>query len=156
MKILFLCTANSCRSILSEAVFNHLAPPEHRAYSAGSHPGGVVHPRTLTALRAAGVPAAGLASKGLDAHTALDPDIVVTVCDQAAGDACPVFLGQALKVHWGLADPSHLKGSDAEIEAAFAATVNRIEQRTLAFLALPLDELNAGQLHLALKRIGTL
>lgn len=156
MKILFLCTANSCRSILSEAVFNHLAPPEHRAYSAGSHPSGVVHPRTLTALRAAGLTVAGLASKGLDAHTALDPDIVVTVCDQAAGDACPVFLGRALKAHWGLADPSHLQGSEVEIEAAFAATMNRIERRTLAFLALPLDELDAGQLQVELNRIGSL
>lgn len=102
MKILFLCTANSCRSILSEALFNHLAPAGVRAYSAGSEPKGFVHPLTLKALQRAGVACDGLFSKPIEAHAELQPDVVITVCDKAAGEACPVFFGPALRAHWGL------------------------------------------------------
>lgn len=101
MKILFLCTANSCRSILSEALFNHLAPASVRAYSAGSEPKGFVHPLTLEALERAGVACDGLFSKPIEAHAELQPDVVITVCDKAAGEACPVFFGPALRAHWG-------------------------------------------------------
>lgn len=156
MKVLFLCTANSCRSILSEALFNHLAPPGLRAYSAGSEPKGFVHPLTLKALERAGVAFDGLSSKPIEAHAELQPDLVITVCDKAAGEACPLFFGPALRAHWGLADPSEVTGSAAEIAAAFDATVARIQTRIQAFLALPLDQLDAAALKAELVRIGSL
>lgn len=156
MKVLFLCTANSCRSILCEALFNQLAPADLRAYSAGSQPKGCVHPLTLAALARAGVSIEGLASKSSDAHAELHPDLVITVCDKAAGEACPVFFGPAIRAHWGLADPSEVAGSDAEIAAAFDATVERIKARITAFLALPFARLDAEQLKAELDRIGSL
>ena len=156
MKVLFLCTANSCRSILCEALFNHLAPPGLRAYSAGSEPKGFVHPLTLKALERTGVACDGLSSKPTEAHAELQPDLVITVCDKAAGEACPVFFGPALRAHWGLADPSEVVGSDAEIAAAFDATVARIKTRLQAFLALPFDQLDADALRAELVRIGSL
>lgn len=151
MKVLFLCTANSCRSILSEALFNHLAPGGVRAYSAGSEPKGFVHPLTLKALERAGVACDGLFSKPVEAHAELLPDVVITVCDKAAGEACPVFFGPALRAHWGLADPSEVSGSEAEIAAAFDATVARIKTRIQAFLAL-----DSAALRAELARIGSL
>jgi len=156
MKILFLCTANSCRSILCEAVFNHLAPPGMQAYSAGSQPKGVVHPLSLKTLENAGISTAGLSSKSSDVHESLAPDFVITVCDKAAGEACPVFFGPATKAHWGLADPSEYQGSEDEIEAAFAATLEQIRTRIEAFLALPLKQMDAEQLKAELALIGTL
>jgi arsenate reductase len=156
MKVLFLCTANSCRSILSEAVFNHLAPAGFKAFSAGSQPKGTVHPLSIRTLEKAGIATAGLSSKASDAHEALAPDFVITVCDKAAGEACPVFFGPAIKAHWGLADPSEYQGSPEEIDAAFAATLERIETRVRAFLALPLKQISAEQLKAELALIGTL
>ena len=156
MKVLFLCTANSCRSILSEALFNHLAPGGVRAYSAGSEPKGFVHPLTLKALERAGVACDGLFSKPVEAHAELLPDVVITVCDKAAGEACPVFFGPALRAHWGLADPSEATGSDDAIAAAFDATVARIRSRIQAFLALPFDQLDSAALRAELARIGSL
>ncbi len=156
MKILFLCTANSCRSILAEALFNHLAPAGMRAFSAGSEPRGDINPLTLEALARAGIAADGLYSKSSDAHQALKPDFVITVCDKAAGEACPVHFGPATKAHWGLADPSESVGSPEEIKAAFDATLVRLKLRFTAFLALPLAQLDAATLRTELARIGTL
>ncbi|HBC01926.1 MULTISPECIES: arsenate reductase ArsC [Stutzerimonas stutzeri subgroup] len=156
MKILFLCTANSCRSILAEALFNHLAPAGMRAFSAGSEPRGDINPLTLEALARAGIAADGLYSKSSDAHQALNPDFVITVCDKAAGEACPVHFGPATKAHWGLADPSESVGSPEEIKAAFDATLVRLKLRFTAFLALPLAQLDAATLRTELARIGTL
>ncbi|MBB3105060.1 arsenate reductase ArsC [Azomonas macrocytogenes] len=133
MKVLFLCTANSCRSILCEAVFNHLAPPGRRAYSAGSQPKGEVHPQSLKALEKAGISTEGLYSKSSDAHTVLNPNFVISVCDKAAGEACPVFFGTAIKV-----------------------TLKQIQTRIQAFLAFPFDQLSAEQLKTELALIGTL
>ncbi|HFH3086306.1 TPA: arsenate reductase ArsC [Pseudomonas aeruginosa] len=156
MKILFLCTANSCRSILSEAVFNDMAPAGFRAYSGGSQPKGEVHPLSLKTLEKAGIATEGLFSKSSDAHASLAPDVVITVCDKAAGEACPVFFGPALKAHWGLADPSELGGSDEQIEAAFDHTLETIRTRVRAFLALPFERLSPEQLKAELALIGTL
>lgn len=156
MKVLFLCTANSCRSILSEALFNHLAPPGLRAWSAGSHPAGVVNPLTLRTLAQAGVATAGLHSKSMDALATLAPDVVITVCDKAAGEACPLYFGQALKAHWGLEDPSGADGTPESVEAAFTDTLRHIRQRIQAFLALPLPTLPPAQLQAELDRIGRL
>jgi arsenate reductase len=156
MKILFLCTANSCRSILCEAMFNHLASADMHAYSAGSQPRGKVHSLSLKILNKAGVSTAGLYSKSSEVHESLAPDFVITVCDKAAGEACPVFFGPATKAHWGLADPSDYQGTQEEIELAFESTLEQIRTRIEAFLALPLKQLNAEQLKAELALIGTL
>ncbi|MDO1434436.1 MULTISPECIES: arsenate reductase ArsC [Pseudomonas] len=156
MKVLFLCTANSCRSILSEAMFNHLAPTGMKAFSAGSQPKGEAHPLSIAALQRAGISTDGLSSKSSDAHAELAPDFVITVCDKAAGEACPVFFGPAVKAHWGLSDPSDLQGSAAELDEAFDATLEHIKRRITAFLALPFEQLDAAQLKAELARIGTL
>lgn len=156
MRVLFMCTANSCRSILSEAMFNHLAPEGFQAISAGSFPKGQVLPRTLTTLQAAGIAIDGLSSKGNDAFDINPPDIVITVCDKAASEACPVYFGPALKVHWGLEDPSDVTGDEATVAAAFHATLARIESRCQAFLALPFSQLERDALKRELDRISTL
>lgn len=156
MRVLFICTGNSCRSILCEAVFNHLAPVGFEAVSAGSFPKGQVLPRTLTTLQDAGIAIDGLSSKGSDVFAETPPDIVITVCDQAAGEACPVYLGPALKAHWGLEDPSDVMGDEAEVAAAFRAALARVERRCRAFLDLPFDALSRGDLQCELDLIGIL
>lgn len=156
MRVLFMCTANSCRSILSEAMFNHLAPDGFEAVSAGSFPKGQVLPRSLTTLQQAGISTEGLSSKGSDAFESNPPDIVITVCDKAAGEACPVYFGPALKAHWGLEDPSDVQGTDSEVDAAFRCTLARIERRCRAFLALPFEQLSRDELKRELDRIGTM
>lgn len=156
MKVLFMCTHNSCRSILSEALFNHLAPEGVEAVSSGSFPSGRVNQRALQTLEAAGISTAGLSSKASDAFEGSPPDIVITVCDRAAGEACPIFFGPALKAHWGLTDPSDASGSEAEITAAFETTLAKINERVSAFLALPLKTISAEQLKAELNRIGSL
>jgi len=156
MRVLFMCTANSCRSILSEAMFNHLAPAGFQAVSAGSFPKGQVLPRSLSTLQRHGIAIDGLYSKGNDAFANNPPDIVITVCDKAAGETCPVYFGPALKTHWGLEDPSEVQGDEAAIDAAFQATLMRIGERCQAFLDLPFHSLSRGQLKAELDRIGTL
>lgn len=156
MRVLFMCTANSCRSILSEALFNHLAPAGFEAISAGSFPKGQVLPRSLSTLEQAHVSTDGLYSKGNDAFAGNPPDIVITVCDKAAGETCPVYFGPALKAHWGLEDPSEVVGDEASVDAAFRATLARIESRCVAFFALAFDHLDREQLQRELNRIGEL
>ena len=156
MRVLFMCTANSCRSILSEAMFNHLAPAGFEAVSAGSFPKGQVLPRSLTTLQQAGIAIEGLSSKGNDAFEDNPPDIVITVCDKAAGETCPVYFGPALKAHWGLEDPSDVTGDEGAISAAFHATLTRIETRCRAFLALPFSDLDRDALKRELDRISKL
>ncbi|MCD7038972.1 MULTISPECIES: arsenate reductase ArsC [Pseudomonas] len=156
MKVLFMCTHNSCRSILSEALFNHLASEGVEAVSSGSFPSGRVNQRALQTLEAAGISTAGLSSKASDIFEGSPPDIVVTVCDRAAGEACPIFFGPALKAHWGLADPSEAIGSEIEITKAFEATLAKIRERVSAFLALPLKTMSPDQLKAELNRIGSL
>lgn len=157
MNVLFLCTGNSCRSILAEATFNHLAPEGWRAMSAGSQPTGQVHPRSLALLAREGVATGGLASKSWDGLP-VTPDIVVTVCASAAGETCPAYLGPAVRAHWGVDDPARATGADAEIDAAFERAYRTLRVRIEAFLALPLDDLNADRegLQRGLHRIGSL
>ncbi len=156
MNVLFMCTANSCRSILCEAMFNHLATPPFVAVSSGSFPKGQVLPQSLATLREANIAVQGLYSKGNDAFSSNPPDIVITVCNNAAGEACPVYFGPSLKAHWGLEDPSHVVGDAEEVRAAFNATLAIIERRCRAFLALPFAELSTERLKLELDRIGSL
>lgn len=157
MNILFLCTGNSCRSILGEATFNHLAPAGWKAMSAGSRPTGQVHPRSLALLTREGISTEGYYSKSWN-DLPETPDIVVTVCASAAGEACPAYLGAALRTHWGVEDPAHATGTDAEIDAAFTTTYRILRARIEAFLALPLAELqkDKARLQAELDRIGTL
>jgi len=157
MYLLFLCTANSCRSILAEATFNHLARKGWHAMSAGSHPSGSVHPRSLVLLSREGIATEGLNSKSWD-NLPQTPDIVVTVCGNAAGETCPAYLGPVLRTHWGVEDPAHFRGTDAEIDAAFMSAYRILRMRIEAFLALPLDALqhDRQKLKAELDRIGTL
>jgi arsenate reductase len=140
VNILFLCTGNSCRSIISEATFNHLAPPGWRATSAGSQPTGKLNDRALALLANKGITTDGCYSKSWDSLPAT-PDIVVTVCGSAAGETCPAYLGPALRTHWGTDDPSHVAGSEQEIAAAFEKAYTILRTRIEAFLALPLQDL---------------
>ena len=140
MNVLFLCTGNSCRSLIGEAVFNHLAPPGWRALSAGSQPTGKLNERALALLASQGIPTDGYTSKSWD-DLAVTPDIVVTVCAGAAGETCPAYLGAVLRTDWGVDDPSHVIGTAQKIDAAFATAYAILRGRIEAFLALPLDEL---------------
>jgi len=157
MNILFLCTGNSCRSVLAEATFNALAGPKWRAMSAGSHPTGTIHPRSLALLRREGISTEGLHSKSWVGLPSI-PDIVITVCGNAAGETCPAYLGPVLRVHWGVEDPAKATGTEAEIGARFEQAYRTLLARIEAFLKLPLDRLwqDPEQFKVALDRIGTL
>ena len=157
MNVLFLCTGNSCRSILGEATFNHLAPADWKAMSAGSRPTGQVHPRSLALLARERIATEGLRSKSWD-NLPTTPDIVVTVCASAAGETCPVYLGPVLRTHWGVDDPAHATGTDAQIDAAFLNAYHILRTRIEAFLALPLAKLGHDRTRLKaeLDRIGAL
>ncbi len=157
MKVLFLCTGNSCRSILGEATFNHLAPTGWLGMSAGSKPTGKVHPRSLALLQREGIATEGYYSKSWDDLPAI-PDIVLSVCGNAANETCPAYLGSALRSHWGVEDPAHVTGRDAEIDAAFVTAYRILRYRIEHFLALPLDDLqhDPARLKAELDRIGVL
>lgn len=155
MNVLFLCTGNSCRSLIGEAVFNHLAPPGWHALSAGSQPTGELNERALVLLASKAIPTEGCFSKSWD-DLPLTPDLVVTVCASAAGESCPAYLGPVLRTHWGVDDPSHVTGSEQEIGAAFEKAYAILRARIEAFLALPLDALarEPGRFQAELDRIG--
>ena len=157
MNVLFLCTGNSCRSILGEATFNHLAPEGWHAMSAGSRPTGQVHPRSLALLAREGISTEGYYSKSWDALPAT-PDIVITVCASAAGETCPAYLGPVLRTHWGVEDPAHATGTDEDIDAAFMTAYRILRARIEAFLALPLAELqhDKAALKAEMDKIATL
>ena len=140
MNVLMLCTGNSCRSILAEATFNHLAPTGWRALSAGSKPAGYVHPRSLALLAREGIATEGYFSKSWD-DLPVTPDIVISVCGNAANEVCPAYLGPVLRSHWGVDDPAHATGTEAEIDTEFMTAYRILRARIEAFLALPLDTL---------------
>ena len=162
--VLILCTHNSARSVLAEGMLNHLAArlgKDVRAHSAGSAPSGRVNPFALEALQGAGVDTRDFHSKSWDALTAADAPplaVVITVCDSAAAEACPVFHGgpggQPVKVHWGYPDPSHAEGGDAGRRRAFELTRQALGYRMLQLLALPLEQLDRAALRAALEAIG--
>lgn len=138
MNVLFLCTGNSCRSILGEATFNHLAPAGWHAMSAGSKPAGYVHPRSLALLAREGIRTEGYHSKSWE-NLPATPDIVISVCGNAANETCPAYLGTVLRSHWGVEDPAHVTGTDEEIDAAFVKAYSILRARIEAFLALSLE-----------------
>ena len=141
MKILYICTHNRCRSILSEAITNHLSKGQLQAFSAGSQPSGEVHPLSIKYLSEKGIPVEGLKSQSWDDFEIEQPDIVVTVCDSAAAEACPVWFGDTVTIHWGLPDPSKLQGSEQEVRDAFYSVMSTIEQRVQKLLDLDLEPL---------------
>jgi arsenate reductase len=155
VNVLFLCTGNSCRSIIGEATFNHLATGGWRAMSAGSKPTGSVHPRSLALLRREGISTDGAHSKSWE-NLPATPDVVITVCSNAAGETCPAYLGPVLRTHWGVEDPAHASGTDDEIDAAFTSAYQTLRLRIEAFLALPLAQLERDRtaLQRELDRIG--
>jgi arsenate reductase (thioredoxin) len=154
MKILFLCTGNSCRSILAEAIFNALAPEGMRAMSAGSKPKGQIHPRTITLLIREGIKTDGYYSKSWD-YLPSTPDIVITVCGNAAGETCPAYLGNVIRAHWGVEDPDGVTGTEAEIEVSFMHAYQILRKRIEAFLKLDAATLaDRDKLKEALDKIG--
>ena len=157
MNVLFLCTGNSCRSILAEATFNALAPEGWRAMSAGSKPTRRVHPRSLALLTREGIPTEGYSSKSWD-NLPVTPDIVITVCASAAGETCPAYLGPVMRAHWGVDDPTYATGTDTEIDAAFMGAYRILRARIEAFLALPLESLknDKASLKKELERISAI
>ncbi|MFO6430621.1 arsenate reductase ArsC [Erythrobacter sp. W302b] len=157
--VLVLCTGNSARSILGEALFNHLGQGRVQAFSAGSKPKGVPHPGALRLLARRGIDTAAFRSKSWDEFTAPAApriDLAITVCGNAAGETCPVFLGSPLKAHWGLPDPADVTGTEAEVDAAFEETWRLLELRVRAFLALDRAALSTPALQAALAEIGAL
>ena len=157
LNVLFLCTGNSARSILAEAILNRAGAGRFRGFSAGSHPKGAVHPLALELLAGRQDPLDALSSKSWDVFAAPDAprmDLIFTVCDDAAAEACPVWLGHPLTVHWGIPDPARAEGSDAERRMAFAKAHERLERRIAALLDLPLASLTPPDLKARLKAIG--
>jgi arsenate reductase len=155
--VLFLCTGNSARSILAEAILNRLGAGRFAAFSAGSQPKGAVHPAALHLLETLNHPTGGLRSKSWDefAGPGAPPlDFVFTVCDNAAGEVCPIWPGQPVTAHWGLADPVAVTGNDAEVAAAFNDAYRMLTNRISLFVALPLAELDRMTLQSRLRAIG--
>lgn len=155
--VLFVCTHNSARSILAESLLNALGQSRFRAWSAGSEPSGVVNPLALQTLRELGLPTQGLRSKAWDefaAPGAPEMDFVFTVCDDAAGEVCPVWPGRPVTAHWGLPDPSALIGSAEEKRLAFTAAAVTLERRIELMLALPLATLDRVAVRKELLAIG--
>ena len=134
MHVLFLCTGNSCRSILAEALFNHLAPEGMKAMSAGSNPTGKVHPRSLALLERKNIASEGYYSKSWD-EISVKPDLVITVCNNAAGESCPAFISNIKRMHWDIEDPAKATGTDEEIDAAFEAVFESLQKRITALLS---------------------
>ena len=156
--ILFLCTGNSARSIMAEAVANHIGHGRLRAFSAGSQPSGKVQPLALEALTAAGIPVDGLRSKSWDEFAGADApamDIVITVCGNAAGESCPVWPGQPITAHWGVDDPVAAEGDEAQRRKAFVDAMNLLRHRIGLLLSLKPEALDRLALQTRLHEIGT-
>jgi protein-tyrosine-phosphatase len=155
--VLFLCTGNSARSILAESLLNHLGENHFRGFSAGSFPKGAVHPLALDLLQRLNFPTEGLRSKSWDEFaTPSDPslDFVFTVCDNAAGEVCPIWPGGPMTAHWGIPDPAAVEGAHEEKAAAFQTAFRALEDRIKAFISLPLASLDEMRLKNQLDLIG--
>lgn len=155
--VLFLCTGNSARSILAEAILNHRGKPNFHAFSAGSHPAWRVNPFALKQLEVAGLPVAGLCSKSWDDFAkpgAPQMHFVFTVCDNAAAEVCPVWPGQPITAHWGVPDPAAVVGTTDQMERAFRDAFVTLDRRIALFLSLPLASLSQLALKKEVDRIG--
>jgi arsenate reductase len=155
--VLFLCTGNSARSILGESILNKDGRGRFKAYSAGSHPKGVVNPFALKVLKGAGYPYEGFSSKGWEAFAERGAPVmnfVFTVCDDAANESCPVWPGQPMTAHWGIEDPAKVEGTDLEKEAAFVQAFKYLRTRIGIFINLPLKSLGSLAIETRLREIG--
>lgn len=155
--VLFLCTGNSARSILAEALLNNAGKGSFRAYSAGSHPAGAVNPYAMGLLEKHNFPTEGLRSKPWDEFSrpgAPRFDFVITVCDKAAGEVCPVWPGQPMTAHWGIPDPAAVEGSDVDKRHAFHDAMNQLQRRISVFISLPFDKLDRIKLQQSMQEIG--
>src|SRR6267378_3395581 len=155
--VLFLCTGNSARSIMAEAILNRKGAPNFKAYSAGSHAKGAVHPRALRQIEMAGLPIEGLRSKNWDEFAKPDAprmDFVFTVCDNAAKEVCPIWLGQPMTAHWGVPDPAAVEGTPEQIEHAFRDAFMMLDRRISLLLCLPLASLDKLGIQKEIDRIG--
>ena len=155
--VLFLCTGNSARSILAESLLNNLGKDRFRAFSAGSHPAGQVNPFALELLEKNHFPTADLRSKGWDEFAlpaAPRLDFVITVCDKAAGEVCPVWPGQPMTAHWGIPDPAAVEGSDDAKRHAFVEAMSQLQRRISMFVSLPFASLDGLKLQQAVRDIG--
>ena len=156
--VLFLCTGNSARSIMAEAILNCKGKPQFTAYSAGSHPSGQVRPEALKRLETARIPIEGLRSKSWDEFAepeAPKMDFVFTVCDNAAKEVCPIWPGQPMTAHWGVPDPAAVKGSLQEVDRAYREAFSILERRIGLFLSLPLASIDKLALKNEINKIGT-
>jgi arsenate reductase len=157
--VLFLCTGNSARSILGEAILNHVGQGRFHAYSAGSTPKGTVHPMTLETLAKVGIPVDGLRSKAWDEFAvsgAPKMDFIFTVCDNAAGETCPIWPGRPMMAHWGIADPAAAIGPEFKQRAAFEDALHFLRNRIGVFINLPLASINRMALNSKLEGIGAM
>jgi arsenate reductase len=155
--VLFLCTGNSARSILAEAIMNSLGKGKFRAYSAGSHPSGRVHPLALDTLRIAGLSTEGARSKAWDEFAepgAPKMDFIFTVCDNAAGEVCPIWPGHPMTAHWGVEDPAAFEGTEAEKRAVFLKVFRMLQNRISVFASLPVASLDRQSLQNRINKIG--
>jgi arsenate reductase len=155
--VLFLCTGNSARSIMAEAILNRKGRPGFAAYSAGSHPSGLVRDEALEQLAFAGMPTEGLRSKSWDEFekpTAPKMDFVFTVCDNAAREACPIWPGQPMTAHWGVPDPAAALGTPEQVERAYREAFLILDRRIMLFLSLPLSSLSQLAIQKEIDRIG--
>jgi protein-tyrosine-phosphatase len=155
--VLFLCTGNSARSIMAEALLRHRGGERFRGFSAGTHPKGAVHPLALEVLRRNRVSTDNLRSKSLDEFVLPDApliDFVFTVCDQAAREVCPIWPGQPMTAHWGIQDPAHVEGPDRERERAFSRTFRELDERLKIFTSLRFEALDRVSLQQQLDAIG--
>lgn len=155
--VLFLCTGNSARSILAESLLNNLGQGRFRAFSAGSHPGGQVNPFALALLEKNRFPTGELRSKSWDEFAQPDApqlDFVITVCDNAAGEVCPVWPGQPITAHWGIPDPAAAAGRDEQKRHAFVDAMNQLQRRISMFVSLPFATLDSMKLQHAVREIG--
>lgn len=154
MKILYICTHNRCRSILSEAITNSIAGDVIEAKSAGSKPAGIVHPLSLKYLTQTRYSIDGLQSQSWDNFEDFHPDVVVTVCDSAAGESCPLYFSNSLKVHWGLSDPSKVAGDESQIQQAFLACIDEIAERVHVLKDIAAKGVDKTELKAALAAAG--
>lgn len=155
--VLFLCTGNTARSILAESILNKDGSGHFKAYSAGSQPKGIVNPFAIKVLTSLGYPTEGASSKSWDVFANPDApkmDFVFTVCDNAAGEACPIWPGQPMTAHWGIEDPAAIEGSDIEKERAFVEAFTQMKNRISAFVSLPIASIDKMSLQKKLRDIG--
>ncbi len=156
-KVLFLCTGNSARSIMAEALLNHFGKGKFKAYSAGSHPAGSVHPLTLRELQKSGLSAEGMRSKSWDEFgqpDAAEMDFIITVCDKAAGEVCPIWPGRPLTAHWGFEDPVACAGDEDAKQLVFKRIFRHISNRVQLLVNLPIEKLDRLKLQSEVRKIG--